>query len=66
MAEKKQSYAEAMKKLEDIVSAVEKDELDIDRLSEKLKEAQTLVSFCKDKLYKTDQEIKRIMEEESD
>lgn len=66
MAEKKQSYAEAMKKLEDIVSAVEKDELDIDRLSEKLKEAQKLVSFCKDKLYKTDQEIKRIMEEQSD
>ena len=51
MAEKKESYAEAMAKLEKIVSAVEKDELDIDQLSQKLKEAQKLVSFCKEKLY---------------
>ncbi|WP_321438751.1 exodeoxyribonuclease VII small subunit [uncultured Bacteroides sp.] len=64
MAEKKESYAQAMEKLEDIVSAVEKDELDIDQLSEKLKEAQKLVRFCKDKLYKADEEIKKIMEGE--
>lgn len=64
MAEKKESYAQAMEKLENIVSAVEKDELDIDQLSEKLKEAQKLVRFCKDKLYKADEEIKKIMEGE--
>jgi len=64
MAEKKESYAQAMEKLENIVSAVEKDELDIDQLSEKLKEAQKLVSFCKDKLYKADEEIRKIMEGE--
>ncbi|WP_321425633.1 exodeoxyribonuclease VII small subunit [uncultured Bacteroides sp.] len=64
MAEKKESYAQAMEKLENIVSAVEKDELDIDQLSKKLKEAQKLVSFCKDKLYKADEEIKKIMEGE--
>ncbi len=64
MAEKKESYAQAMEKLENIVSAVEKGELDIDQLSEKLKEAQKLVSFCKDKLYKADEEIKKIMEGE--
>ncbi len=61
MAAKKESYAEAMEKLENIVSAVEKDELDIDQLSEKLKEAQKLVGFCKDKLYKADEEIKKIL-----
>lgn len=64
MAEKKESYAQAMEKLENIVSTVEKGELDIDQLSEKLKEAQKLVSFCKDKLYKADEEIKKIMEGE--
>ncbi|WP_321518360.1 exodeoxyribonuclease VII small subunit [uncultured Bacteroides sp.] len=64
MAEKKESYAQAMEKLENIVSAVEKDELDIDQLSVKLKEAQKLVRFCKDKLYKADEEIKKIMEGE--
>ena len=64
MAEENESYAQAMEKLENIVSAVEKGELDIDQLSEKLKEAQKLVSFCKDKLYKADEEIKKIMEGE--
>jgi len=62
MAEKKDSYAQAMEKLENIVSAIEKDELDIDQLSEKLKEAQKLISFCKDKLYKADEEIRKIIE----
>lgn len=62
MAEKKDSYAQAMEKLENIVSAIEKDELDIDQLSEKLKEAQKLISFCKDKLYKADEEIKKIID----
>lgn len=61
MAAKKETYAQAMEKLETIVAAIEKDELDIDQLSDKLQEAQKLVAFCKDKLYKTDEEIKKII-----
>lgn len=60
MAAKKETYAQAMEKLETIVAAIEKDELDIDQLSDKLQEAQKLVAFCKDKLYKTDEEIKKL------
>ena len=56
-------YEEAIKELEAIVSQIEKNELDIDQLSERLKDAKELVKLCKDKLYKTDEEIKAILGE---
>lgn len=61
MAAKKETYTQAMSKLEDIVAQIENNELDIDQLGEKLKEAQKLIAFCKDKLYKADEEIKKIL-----
>lgn len=57
-------YEEAIKDLETIVSQIEKNELDIDQLTERLKEAQKLIKLCKDKLYKTDEEIKKILNSE--
>ena len=64
MAAKKETYTEAMKELETIVAKVEGGELDIDRLGENLKEAQRLIKFCKDKLYKADAEIKKMLEDD--
>lgn len=61
--EKKQTYEQAMKRLEEIVSSIDNGELDIDSLSANLKEAQELIKFCRDKLYKTDNEIKKLLEE---
>ena len=63
MAAKKETYSEAMKRLEEIVSRIESNELDIDQLGEYLQEAQKLIKFCKNKLYKADAEIKKILEE---
>ena len=57
-------YEEAMKQLEQIVSKMENDELDIDQMSEQLKKAQQLIKLCKDKLMKTDKEIQKILSEE--
>ena len=62
MAAKKETYTEAMKKLEAIVARIESGELDIDQLGENLKEAQRLIKFCKDKLYKADEEIKKMLD----
>lgn len=61
MATKKESYSEAMKRLENIVSQIESGELDIDELGNQLKEAQKLIKFCRDKLYKADEEIKKML-----
>ncbi len=55
-------YEEALKELETIVRKMENDELDIDTLSEQLKRAQQLIKLCKDKLTKTDDEIKKILD----
>ena len=40
---------------------MENDELDVDSLSDKLKEAQQLIKLCKDKLTKTDENIKKLL-----
>lgn len=63
MAAKKETYTEAMKKLEAIVAKIESNELDIDQLGKNLQEAQKLIKFCREKLYKADTEIKKMLEE---
>ena len=60
---KEQKYEKAMAELQSIVTKMENDELDVDQLSEQLKRAQELIKFCKDKLTKTDEEIKKILAE---
>ena len=56
-------YEEAIGQLEKIVRLMENNELDVDQLSEQLKRAQQLIQFCRDKLTKTDEEIRQILEE---
>ena len=60
--EKDLSYEQAMKRLETIVSKVEQGEMDIDSLASKLKEAKELVEFCKAKLLKVEDDVKKILE----
>ena len=55
------NYEAAVKELEEIVSKMENDELDIDQISVQLKRAQELMKLCKDKLTKTDEEIQKIL-----
>lgn len=56
-------YEEAMDTLEQIVARMENNELDLDTMSEELKKAQQLIKLCKDKLTKTDQEIRKLLNE---
>ena len=60
---KEPKYEEAFAELQAIVRKMENDELDIDQMSEQLKKAQELIKLCKDKLTKTDEEIKKILAE---
>jgi len=63
MNEEDVKYEEALAQLESIVRKMENDELDIDQMSVQLKRAQELIKLCKDKLTKTDEEIKKILAE---
>ena len=62
---KEQKYEVAMRQLEDIAAKMENGELDIDSLSEQLKTAQKLIKQCKDKLTKTDEDIRKILAAEN-
>ena len=62
MEKKKVNYEAAVSRLEEIVRKMESDELDIDQLAAQLKESQTLIKLCKDKLTKTDEEIKKLLQ----
>lgn len=65
MAKKEIKYEEAVAQLEEIVDKMENDELDIDQLSDQLKRAKELVKLCKNKLTKTDEEIKKLLSEDN-
>jgi exodeoxyribonuclease VII small subunit len=58
-----ETYNEAVAKLRRIVTDIEKGELDVDILSEKVKEATRLIKLCKEKLFKVDEEVKKVLEE---
>ena len=62
MTKTEMKYEDAMRQIEEIVEKLENNELDIDNMGEQLKTAQKLIKLCKDKLTKTDNEIKKILE----
>ena len=57
---KEQKYEEAFAELQDIVRKMENDEYSIDEIAVQLKTAQRLIKFCKDKLTKTEAEIRQL------
>lgn len=63
MAPKKQTYREAITEVEEILASIENDELDVDELAEKVKKVTQLLKFCKDKLYKTQEEVENVLKE---
>lgn len=60
--EKELTYTQAMKELEQIVAQLEDNSLDIDQLSEKVKKAQLLIAFCRERLTQTDEEVKKLLQ----
>ncbi len=62
MAKKTESYQEAIQKLRQIVAQIETGDLDVDVLSEKVREAMRLIQLCKDKLYKVDEEVMKVLD----
>jgi exonuclease VII small subunit len=63
MVAKKETYSQAMERLEKIVRQIDNNELDIDILSEKIKEANEIIAFCTEKLTKVDREVEKLLQE---
>lgn len=63
MAKKEKSYTEALNELQNILDKIESGDMDVDVLTDEIKKASELIKLCKDKLYKTDAQIKKIIDE---
>ena len=57
------TYNEAFNALEILVEEIETDEIQLDTLAEKVKEANELIEFCETKLRKINGDIKKVVEE---
>lgn len=66
MAKKNLTYAEAISAIEDILHQIETGELDVDELAEKVKQASELLKLCKGKLFQTEKDIQKILEDMDD
>ena len=55
------TYTEAIDRLNEIMQQMESGELDVDALTETLKEARQLLAFCKEKLHTIEQDVQQIM-----
>ncbi len=54
---KAMTYDKAYAELEHLVAQIEQDEIQVDVLAEKVKQARTLIAFCEERLHKVETEI---------
>lgn len=59
--EKNETYAQALERLEKIVAQIDSNQLDIDQLADKIKEANRLIAFCTAKLTKAEAEVEKLL-----
>lgn len=57
------TYTQAYKELQEIVEEMENSEIAVDELDSKIHRASELLKICKDKLYKTEKNVQKILEE---
>jgi exodeoxyribonuclease VII small subunit len=57
------TYTEAFDELQTIVLEIEKGEISVDELSEKVKRAAELIRVCKTKLTSTEEDVNQILKE---
>ncbi len=61
MSDLKLNYEDACKELEQIVQDMEKGDISVDELAEKIKRSAVLIRFCKQKLKTTEESVEAIL-----
>ena len=56
-------YREAIERLDEIIGSIENEDIDVDELSLKVKEAVDLIRVCKAKIDKAEMEVKKVVED---
>ena len=64
MAEQQFSYTEAMAEIERIMTKVRGERVDVDTLTAEVKRASELIEKCKTRLRTTEEEVRKLFNEE--
>jgi len=56
-------YSKAIERLDEIISQIESEDIDVDELSLRVKEAVSLVKVCKAKIDKAEMEVKQVVDD---
>jgi exodeoxyribonuclease VII small subunit len=63
MAKEEIKYNQAIEELNRILERIQTEKVDVDDLSKEVKRAVQLIKLCKDKIEKTEMEVKKITKE---
>ena len=66
MGNKQLTYSEAIARLDKIVQLIDNNEVEIDQLADKIKEANKLIAFCSEKLTKAEKEMENLLAEKQE
>jgi len=58
---RKLTFGEAVGEVEEILAELERDNVDIDHLGDRVKRAVELIQVCREKLEKTDDEVRELV-----
>jgi exodeoxyribonuclease VII small subunit len=61
MAEQEPCYAEAMAELDDILGELERDDLDVDVLADRVKRASELIGLCRERIARAQTDVDQIV-----
>ena len=56
-------YQKSIKRLEEIINKIENEEIDVDELADRVKEAVLLIKTCKERIEKAECEVKKIVDD---
>ena len=59
----KGKYNKSIKRLEEIIEKIESEEIDVDELADKVKEAIGLIKDCKGKIERAELEVKKVVDD---
>ena len=65
MAKEKISYDAAVQEIEEILKKIEEGDLGVDELAEKVNRVTALLKICRDRLYRTEEQINKILDNDS-
>lgn len=66
MAKKNLSYSEKIEEIESIIDYISSEETDVDQLRSKISRAALLITQCKNELRSTENEIQKLLEDDSE